>query len=213
MIVLADNDILIKLCALDLLDEALSWFGIDRKSVRVLDSAEPYVRKHAVRLETRYGSEAIRRLREFLHTATPTRCGPLDEVDLLRDVVNIEAGEAILIGATGEYPDVIFLTDDKRCLIALHESAACRKIAERLEGRAYCLAQLLLGLIHLRGWDTVRSRVLANVQMDDLLRSTFQDADQIPEAVILARLRSYVAVQRSKTGNLLGSRTQADSRF
>lgn len=204
MIILADNDIVLKLFALDLFDEGLALFECDRRQVRVLSSAEPYVRRKTALLESIYGSVAIKRAREFLETATETRVGALEESNLLRNTPGVGDGEAILIGATAKYSDFVFLTDDTRALISLHQSNACRGIVRRIRGRVYCLPQIVLGLIRLHGWDQMKARLLPNIPFDERLRKTFTDAERLTEQALLGRLRTCIDNLRSRTGHLLG---------
>ncbi len=68
LICLADNDIIHKLAACDLLDDALTALDLDRQDVYVLPTAKHKfgVTKDPTKAEKKYGAEIFARIRDFL---------------------------------------------------------------------------------------------------------------------------------------------------
>ena len=68
MIILSDNDIIYKLAACDMLDEALVVLGVTYTDVYVLPMAKYRfgITKNPAWAEARYGPEVVARIRNFL---------------------------------------------------------------------------------------------------------------------------------------------------
>src|SRR4051794_5266126 len=134
---LQDEDWVIKICAFDLMSEALKAFGIKKADVRILDTC-PKVARHRAK---QYGQSALGAVEHFLNGLQFIKDHDEREYAELLTVPDIDEGEALLYTAkpgTGEY---LIATDDKRSLVSLANERACSMIRERLANRIVCVAQ------------------------------------------------------------------------
>lgn len=90
----ADNDILLKVAACDLLEEMLSVLNVPRSRVRVLPTARGYFQRNS-RLRRSHTEEQIRRAIDFVDSASTSdrRVDP-EEYRLLSGVDGIDSGAA-----------------------------------------------------------------------------------------------------------------------
>ena len=87
--ILADSDIIYKLAACDLLDEALVVLGVTRTDVYVLPTAKYRfgITRRSARAEARYGSDVVTRMRDFLASVRELDVvGPPEELQFLAEV-------------------------------------------------------------------------------------------------------------------------------
>jgi len=100
VICLADNDIIYKLAACDLLDNALAALSLARTDVYVLPTAKYKFRitqRSSAQGERRYGAEVFVRIRDFLASVRELNVPGLpEELQLLAGVDGIDPGEAVL---------------------------------------------------------------------------------------------------------------------
>lgn len=148
MICLADNDILLKLAACDLLSETLSLLGITQREVYVLPTARHKIRKDK-KLSEKYG-EGVSRALTSLDDVNELSLSPnSDEMNLLDGVRRPESGqhlihpgEQILFASTSFFNDFLLATGDKVCLRALSQAPSCASL------RACCLCGASHSLAH-----------------------------------------------------------------
>lgn len=200
MICLADNDVILKLAAFDLLTESLAALGVTHDSVYVLSEA-----KHVLgRIAPRHGPEVSARIQEFLSLVKPINWSPPSaELLLFEDTLGIDPGEAVLFASTATVGAFTLTTGDKTSLRALSNSIGCEHIARRLAGRVVCLEQLIERCISLYGFETIKQKILPYRDCDTAVLALFGSGPAASEAGVADGLRSYIADLRTATGGLL----------
>lgn len=116
MIVLADNDILIKLAGCNLLDDFLHLLQTNTDNIFITTSAKFSIPSQIKKIQDNSLKFKITQFVGKLQTL------PIVDNDLLAQVQafdDINGGEAYLMLAMRHYPNAKFITGDKRCLKAL----------------------------------------------------------------------------------------------
>lgn len=207
MIAFVDNDIIVKLAALDMLDEAIRALGASKTDLFVLSTAKfklGVAGKNQVRARARYGDAVYERVAAFVTSARELvdEPDPLD-AEVLTGVAGIDGGEGILISAVSRQADALLATGDKKALVALSGAQTCAAIAARAAGRFVCLEQLLEQAMDGVDFNKFLPRVLPGTTCDQAIRAVFGSGSMATEAGVRAGLASYVADLRRQTGNLL----------
>lgn len=141
MICLADNDVIFKLAAYDLLDRALHVLGLSRDDVFVLNTIKYQLQKQRSRtkLEAKYGPEGVSRALEFVLSVHEIDSAPdPDDHAILSVIEGIDIGEAVIFATISTMTGSVLLMGDKRALKALCSSETCSSICARLKGRVIC---------------------------------------------------------------------------
>ena len=105
----------------------------------------------------------------------------------------IDAGEALLLTRAVADPAAVFLTGDKRCIIALATDPNLMPIAKQLLARVELVETVFLRLIDRLGFDAVQKRVLSAAPVDGMLDLAFLTQEADPEAHARAALISAEA--------------------
>ena len=204
MVALADNDVLFKLAALELLGQLPDMLEVAPSSIHVLDSI-PYVARKNTNIKDRFGEGAVDRTLEFVDGLPELGAGNVPDwpLDQLNDCEAIDVGEAILFAAATQYDPVCVVTGDKRSLRALCESD-CDDIIEEVSGCVVCFEELMLRSIVLVEYEVVRERVIAAPDVDKVLNEiAFRNGENTSKEKAEAALQSYRDGLDEETGLLL----------
>ncbi len=202
-----DNDVISKLAACDLLNDAILTLGKTTDDVRILSTlkfryglTDP--RRRAKR-ERELGSETLGRIDAFVKATGEIE--PADPVHLqaFKDVLAIDPGEAQLFSSAVADANGLVVTGDKRSIISLSTATTCVGIADALKGRVICFEQLMKQIIAVHGFDTTKRKVVPAVDCDTALRSAFGSGLDAKEEQVLRVLNSYVDELRASTDDLL----------
>ncbi|MGK3988217.1 hypothetical protein WME99_34565 [Sorangium sp. So ce136] len=191
-----DNDIIHKLSALGIADEALGVLHGSRKSARILVTAKYalHVVKTPEKGVRKYTESVHARICEFVMGASEVEeAVSVEDTDVLNAVLGIDVGEAVLISCASRSPDSLLLTGDKRSLQALSKDKACEPIFQRLAGRVLSLEHIVLELIRVQGFERVRQLVVPAMQCDTALRSAFGSGMQAQESSVVQALQAYIS--------------------
>ena len=198
---LFDNDILMKLCACELLDEVLISFNID--DMIVLDSLyykrsqEDWLRRN--RCKGR--SDWAQRMSAMLQKSQPL--GAVEPV-LLASIGNlgpgVDPGEAQLLTTAFSESNVILLTGDKRFLNALCSNINKLPNANMLHGKLLFLEVIILHFLNDYGLDWIKDKVVPALECDGFLRMVFGSGMKSTENNVRYGLEQEV----NKLRNLLG---------
>lgn len=159
-----DNDVLLKFCSLDLMNEVLDHLGVPPDDVRVLDTAYAMIRGASTRAskkETflkRYGADGVERALAFAQGAKHASGHEPELYDRLALLPNMHVGEAVLIAIVCADPTARLLTGDKNCIGALGD-AACADVVAKLKGRVLTFETVLLALFDRLGFTDCNRRV------------------------------------------------------
>lgn len=202
MILLTDNDILIKLSQSNLVGEALTVFGCTLPECHILDTAKYslFLNDPDKCIAKRVGNpQAYDRLCELVEGCT--ELGVAEEnIDLLEELShmeNVDAGEqALLLHAhqfhtTGE--PFWLTTGDRKALLGVHKSGSV--IAKRiLRQRVDCTESLVLKMLGIYGFDVINQKICGAIpvtdRFDSVLRMAFGDGRDIQHAQTC--LQSYL---------------------
>jgi hypothetical protein len=143
-----DTDALFNLLVLDLLDETVTCLQVERGACFRL-AAAPHQLRRAGWVEKRcpgLNRERIARIADELPALPLSSDSTLQEK--LSRVTGVDPGEALLLAAACELPDLLLLSGDGRMLRALarSEPGPVQQILERLAGRIVLFPQLILAL-------------------------------------------------------------------
>lgn len=177
MIVLADNDILIKLAGCNLLNEFLCLLQTNTDNIFITTTAKYSISSQIKKIQDEELKLEITQFIGVLQTLPTVDNELLAQVQAFDD---INGGEAYLMLAMNHYPNANFITGDRRCLKALIQNKAqtpLKDIFDLLEHKVYCLESALLALIEIHGFDYINNKVsnrhISKVTDDGVLRLAF----------------------------------------
>lgn len=196
-----DTDVLLKLSAMDLLEETLQLLDVDTTSVFVAPSAPHYIRKKR-NLQQRYGAEGLERARRFVNTVQIVSTYDESTLKLLSEVRDIGSGEAILIAGAVQTQEFLFLTGDKRALEALTQVEACKTVVNQLQGRVVCLEQIVLKSVQ-GGFTQTQAKIASARECDTAIKVAFGSGLQATQETVEQALRHYIEDLRRKTAGML----------
>ncbi len=204
MVSLWDTDILLKLSALDLVQETLQLLQLSEQDVYLLPSATHYLRKAGKRLIYRYGKEGVERAQKLAQQAKFVGFHlEKSELELLSSVPDIDTGEALLYASTYALQEFWLLTGDKRSLTALAASPDCQPIAARLSGKVICLEQVVIHSLSSYPFEILLSKIVPARECDTAVKVAFGSGNQADLSHAIGALDAYISELRAKTGNLL----------
>ena len=204
MVSLWDTDILLKLSALDLVQETLQLLQLSEQDVYLLPSATHYLRKADKRLIYRYGKEGVERAQKLAQQAKFVGFHlEKSELELLSSVPDIDTGEALLYASTYALQEFWLLTGDKRSLTALAASPNCQPIAARLSGKVICLEQIVIHSLSSYPFEILRSKIVPARECDTAVKVAFGSGNQADLSHAIGALDAYIEELRAKTGSLL----------
>jgi hypothetical protein len=190
----SDNDIILKLSAFGLMDEAVRLAGVASAEVRILSSASPMFRKRKDRLAQKYTIAGVERAIAFVGQATPiTQDIHLEDQQALTGIEDLDAGEAILFAAMRDGPEGILYIGDKRSLRALAAAEQAKRVYERLRGKVVCLEEILRALIDAHPFDTIKYAVVPAAGCDEAIRAIFGSGIQSTEKNVRLAIASYIS--------------------
>jgi hypothetical protein len=201
-----DNDILLKLTAFDVFEEAIATLDLNWQNLRILNTAIHIFKGKKVAAQY---SEAVRQKAiDIVQTCKAIPTEDSDEFSLLQKIDNIDPGEATLIAATARESEFWLITGDKCCLNALSEDPRLELVARRLFGRIICLEQLIEKLISTHGFDWVQQRIFPARSCDRTIKIIFGWSEPADATSVCEGLQSYICDLQQRSPNLLADLTQ-----
>lgn len=170
MLLLSDNDIILKLFALDLFDDFLSSVSISREDVYITTTARYSLKEQA----KKKGLEAG--INELIGDFSIIDNGMID-IDILEEIQghNVDSGEAILASCLIKKTDCYMATGDKRFLNAMKKS----NHVEHFYNRVFTFESSLKKLCICYGYDYIKNKILSSsvgsINVDTLFRMAFKD--------------------------------------
>ena len=207
MIGFLDNDIVLKLCIFDLLEESIVTLNLRSSDIRVLKTAE-FVFKRSRSVLNSCPETSRERAIAFVKNCPMVSEENSDEFELLQTIDGIDIGEARLLAATQGVAAFVLLTGDKHCMASLGAAPELESIRQRLQGRVICLEQVVLLLIKRLGFEIVKARVLPTIGYDKSLQSCFGSGKFAIEANVVASLEGYIEALRQLAPGILADMNQ-----
>lgn len=201
---LIDNDALLKLARYGLLDEAIALLKCNSTDAIVLATAKYKLLPHKNRLRFCKDEESAARLEAFLRTSNllDAELADPDILDLLNDVPNIDAGEALLFAMGASNSNTLVVTGDKRSLEALCSHDSVANVSKALAGRVVSL-EVLFSMLAEYQFTLIQERVRAKPDVDTTLKIVFGVTFPADCESVKKGFASYISDLRSRTGTLL----------
>jgi len=188
VIVLADNDLILKLAQCDLLKDLTQLLGADVGHQIFVSPTAPFqlLPKNPQKALNKAGNEAtLIALRNFL--AVTTELPPIQDESLLvsmEGITGIDSGEQLLFAAMAELEQSFLATGDRRALSAVTANqAAIPVVYDSLHDRVLTFETALLLALAEFGFPNVKQRLLGNPKPDGVLRLVLRDEMQEQELV------------------------------
>lgn len=187
MILLSDNDLIVKLAQCDLIDEALETLDAQKGNCFILNTL-----RHSLRLSSPDNSiknyvgspEAFERIHVLLESCNVLPVAPMhfDLFDHLNEISEIDGGEqALFLHAKDNHEksiDYRMLTGDKRALRAICNYDQLDAF-EFLRTKIVCLESCMMDMIDYIGFDYINQKIscarpqVAEEKYDKVLRAAF----------------------------------------
>lgn len=193
MIVLADNDLILKLAQCDLLESLHLLLGIDENYQLQTTATARYqvIPKNEEKALAKAGNESILvNLKLFFEKAIEIQ--PLDDHVLIQmeNLDGIDSGEQLLFATMLSLPSSLLVIGDKRALTAvLNNKLMIPDIFSALEGRVLTFESAILLAIIAFGFPNVKQRLLGNPSPDGVLRNVLKN--DMSESDLIECLVSY----------------------
>lgn len=205
MIVLADNDIVLKLAWCDLFSEVLETFGVTCSDIRILNTGRHVL---ARRGRKKLDEDGYARLICFLRSVTDLDVAPEPEdMVALAEQPRIDSGEAVLFSVCAQLPDAFLATGDKRSLTSLCEATTtntvCSSLCDRLTGKIVCFELIMERILDKFGYTAVRDRLVRGRECDGGLALWLGSGLDANEPTFRQGLTSFRNDLQGTTGTLL----------
>jgi len=174
LIVLADNDIILKLAQCDLLENLPDIFGAACEQIFITEAARFQLlpKKTAKALSKCGNEESLARLTAFL--ASTLSLPEVKDTALLAkmgDFDGIDGGEKFLFAAAVEKTGALLMTGDRRALRTLLEHQQdLPSVFSALENAVVTFESLILLALHKLGFAIVKQKLLGSPKPDGMLR-------------------------------------------
>lgn len=180
MIVLSDNDVILKLAQCNLLSQLPVIFNQAPEQIFINPAARfQLLHKNPDKAISKCGSQKIyEQVGEFIGTAQNIP-EIRDEglIELLGSVPGIDIGEQYLLASCIENPEAIFMTGDRRCLSAiLANQPALEVMHQRLIDAVVTFESSLLLCVNGLTQAHVYAQLLSNPKPDVMLRMALSNA-------------------------------------
>ena len=202
-----DNDILLKLVAFQLFDDAIASLGLLQKDLRVLPTAK-YVFRRKRSQQFAYSDEIWRTAIAIVESCKtiPSPASPLSpdiaaEACQLDTLESIHEGEASLILSTCNVEAFLLISGDKNCIKGLSQLST--RSYQRLCGRVVCLEQIVLKLIGALGFEAVASRIYPFCHYDTSIQFCFGYSEPATESQVRDALQSCIREVNTAAPGLL----------
>ncbi|MDY5847517.1 hypothetical protein [Actinobacillus porcinus] len=161
MLLLSDNDILVKLGLLGLLPDFLKLLGVENNQVYITESTV-YSLPAQLKKYTK-DSDIHRAVLELVTQFQKISSIDIGLLEQFSSVSDIDSGEAILATKMIENPSAYLATGDKRFLRAIKQT----DFSKDFENRVYTFELALLLLVESIGYERVKSKILETSQLLD----------------------------------------------
>ncbi|MCI5208939.1 MAG: hypothetical protein D3910_09115 [Candidatus Electrothrix sp. ATG2] len=217
MALLIDNDVVHKLCQLDLQDEAIPLLKGKYGSLLVLNTLKfkfiPSNQAKRKRIEKLYTSIVISRIESFVRSSDVGEFSTEVSDSVLLEILsesddNLDAGEMQLLQGIIDNSESMMLTGDKRFLKTLGSSKKIVFHIEKIKHSFICFEQLILFLIDSEGFDYVKKKFLnalqGNIKVDTTLMHCFEGRELAMEERVVDNLSLNIGyIEKEGSGFLL----------
>jgi hypothetical protein len=201
-----DNDIILKLATCGLFEKTLNTFGVEINQVKILETFQYKFKRQAQQKRKRnpvkYNLEDALSVVETCDKISINNINQEDFIQLQK-IEGIDIGEAILLSYVRYLNNLSYLlTGDKRCLKKINVPET-NQITGYLEGKIWCLEQLILKDIEIYGFNCIQEKVYPFRDCDTNLKLIFGYSRESAEQEVREALATEIRELRKETGNLL----------
>ena len=204
-----DNDIILKLATCGLFEKTLNTFGVEINQVKILETFQYKFKRQAQQKRKRnpvkYNLESALSVVETCDKISINNINQEDFIQLQK-IEGIDVGEAILLSYVSYLNKQnnlsYLLTGDKRCLKKLNVPET-NQITGYLEGKIWCLEQLILKDIEIYGFNCIQEKVYPFRDCDTNLKLIFGYSRESAEQQVREALATEIRELSKETGNLL----------
>ncbi|BAZ11931.1 hypothetical protein NIES4071_37590 [Calothrix sp. NIES-4071] len=204
-----DNDIILKIATFDVFYDTLITLGTDASQVKILDTFKYKFQKQIQRTRgnratsnSRYNVQKALEITQSIATISESDAEKFDTSIYTRllnysqnnnDNNTIDKGEAVLIShvcyLNQQGNTNYLLTGDKRCLKALTNSGFT-DVIESLNGKVWCLEQLILKNIEEIGFDIIQAKIYPVRTCDSNIKFIFGYSEAASQEIVIEGLRN-----------------------
>ena len=185
MIVLADNDIILKLAQCDLLDSLADLLGTSIENIYIPTTAKfQLLPKNSEKALSKCGNEeTITRIKRFLESAKDIpEVENLDFLSKLSEIPDIHPGEQQLFAASLATEELLLITGDRNALRAvISNKETISELHDALIDKVVTFASALLLSLNVYGFVVLKQKLLSCPKPDGVLklvlRSDMTEAD------------------------------------
>jgi len=207
---LIDNDVLLKVCAYDLVDEFLELFA--RSTLLILPTA-PYVVEGVMKRTGRIKDKAraIANLHRLVAAASIVEPS-VDEIRAAAELeekaheqsLELDSGESILFALLSSNKAGALLTGDKRAIAALEQVCTSLPDPASVTGKIAGLEQVISALIKKKTPEEVATKVCSESEVDKAIAICFRcSSGNFEPSTTAEGLASYIGDLRQSAPTLL----------
>lgn len=192
MLFLLDADFIIKLCALDLLDDFFLIYKITPANSRItsldLLRIKSKIAGHthlAVGRQVYYSSiiDKIPHIeKSFFNLNHSEECRKL--LQAITSLKGIDPGEGVLLINLSETKEDLMYTGDHHCIRTILANLDKYKLFSKIQGRILLIEQVIVKIIREKTLDQVRDKIFKGKSCDTALRDRFYDRNMEDEELI-----------------------------
>ncbi len=199
-----DNDIIIKLSAINSLNKIETIFNVSFESVFILPSASAYISK-SKKIKEKYSIEVIKNALKAIeyYQVIPENYLDQNKFIKLSGIDKIDSGEQILFSITTTSGDFLILTGDKNSIRELNSYPGLDNIRLYLKNKIVCLEKLILIFIKTEEISSLVKKVIDSRFCGDKTLELVFDQEDVSMEKIREGLASYFSDLKLDTGQLL----------
>ncbi|MDS1617149.1 hypothetical protein [Escherichia coli] len=195
MIVLSDNDVILKLAQCNLLSQLPAVFNQPPEQIFVNPTARfQLLPKNPDKAISKCGSrEIFEQVETFINSVQNIpEVQNSQLIELLGGVSGIDTGEQFLLASCIENPDAIFMTGDRRCLNAIvANQPALAVVHQRLFDSVVTFESSLLLCVRATNREYVYENLVRNPKPDGMLRLALSNAGNAMCECIFSHTREF----------------------
>lgn len=185
--ILLDNDFVLKIAAIDLMDEFVALPFVREGDLRCLQSLPFMIRKGKF---AKYTEEGLARALAWCSSLSQVEAPPPSAIDQIPLLPGIDQGERLLMGSVLVTPDSSIFTGDKRSVHALAGAPAA--LVDALRGKILCLEATIRAIVATSNFESIAIKVRPGLQCDSAIRACFGSARSASCDSVKEGLESYI---------------------
>lgn len=199
-----DNDIILKLSAINSLNKIETIFNVSSESIFILPTAFAYI-SNSKKVKQKYSSYVIDKALKAIgnYRVIPDEYVDQDKFVQLSNIGKIDSGEQILFSITTSSNDFLILTGDKNSIRELNYYTGLDNVRKHLKNKIVCLEKIILGLLVIEDfYSFVQIIIESDYCGDKTIELVFRQVT-ITKEKVQQGLNSYFIDLKLQSGSLL----------